>query len=373
MERELINREKWLATTLRSIGDAVITIDKNHNITFMNPVAEKLTGWRDNEAWGRNLTEVFKLRSEKTRRSIEVPAIKAIHKGSIVGIQGNTLLISKNGSEIPIGDSGAPIVDDKGNILGAVMVFHDIRKQKRNEEKQAKLIKELERTNEEIKNFVQIVSHDLKTPLNSLGLLGERLSTDCADKLDEEGKEVMNLLIDRIQYLQKLVHRIIQSSKVESVQEKFMEADLNSIIREVIDIIAPPKNIRIKSNKKLPTIWCEKTWIERIFLNLIENAVKFMDKPNGIIRISCVEDGEYWKFSVTDNGPGIAENKCDKLFQKFNTLRNDYESERNGVGLSLVKKIINRYGGKIWVESKLGYGSTFFFTLPKNNAVEDYN
>jgi signal transduction histidine kinase len=132
----------------------------------------------------------------------------------------------------------------------------------------------------------------------------------------------------------------------------------------VIDTIAPPGNINIRVEGELPSIFCEKTRISEVFQNLLSNAVKYMDKPEGVVRIGCVEDDDFWKFNVSDNGPGIEEKYFEKIFQIFQILSPLDEHESTGIGLTLVKKIITMYGGEIWVESEVGRGSSFFFTLP---------
>jgi signal transduction histidine kinase len=134
----------------------------------------------------------------------------------------------------------------------------------------------------------------------------------------------------------------------------------------VIDLIAPPDNFRITIAPELPSIMAEETRLEQVFQNLLSNAVKYMDKPHGEINIGCSEADGYWQFSVADNGPGIEEKYFPKIFQIFQTLSARDEFESSGIGLSVVKKIVEMYGGQIWVESQVGRGTTFFFTLPKN-------
>ena len=163
----------------------------------------------------------------------------------------------------------------------------------------------------------------------------------------------------------KLIDGILEYSKVGRVKEKEVDVDLNQLVPEIIDMIDVPENITITIENELPVIKCEQTRITQVFQNLLSNAVKYMDKPQGQIRISCVQEDGFWKFSVADNGPGIEEKNFEKIFQIFQTLSPRDEVESTGVGLTVVKKIVEIYGGKIWVESKVGEGSTFFFTLPK--------
>lgn len=225
--------------------------------------------------------------------------------------------------------------------------------------------KELENANQELKNFASIVSHDLKAPLRAIGSLTNWIASDYADKFDKEGKEQLELLIGRVKRMHDLIDGILQYSRVGRIREDMVDIDLNKVVTKVIDMIVPSKNIKIQVVNKLPSILCEKTRIQQVFQNLLSNAVKFMDKPDGEIKIGCVEEDGYWKIHVADNGPGIEEKYFAKIFQIFQTLNPRDQVESTGVGLTVVKKIVEMYGGKVWVESKIGEGTTFLFTLPK--------
>ena len=141
------------------------------------------------------------------------------------------------------------------------------------------------------------------------------------------------------------------------------------MLSDVLDLLNPPDHIQITIDPDFPTIVAERTRMFQVFQNLISNAVKFLDKPRGEISVQCQEDGAYWKFSVADNGPGIEPRHQDRIFQIFQTLQSRDEVESTGIGLALVKKIVELYGGTIWVESTIGKGSTFSFTLQKNSQV----
>jgi len=249
------------------------------------------------------------------------------------------------------------------NCVG--VAFENITEHKRAEEKQAQVIKELRDANQNLKDFAHIVSHDLKSPLHTIGSLADWLSKDYADKLDEQGKALIDLLIREIKRVESRIDGILQYSKVEQIKEKIVDVDLNSVVTEVIKMLAPPEHIEIKIENKLPTISCPKIQIEQVFLNLISNAIKFIDKPKGKIKIGGTEDGNCWKFDVADNGPGIKKKHFEKVFQMFQSLDNSNTFDNTGVGLAIVKKIIETHESKIWVESKIGDGSTFFFTWPK--------
>ncbi|MDH4239598.1 MAG: ATP-binding protein [Phycisphaerae bacterium] len=250
-----------------------------------------------------------------------------------------------------------------------IAVARDITERKRAEERQAQLLQEVKSVNKELKDFAYIVSHDLKAPLRGIKTLTDWLATDYADKLDENGKEQLNLLLNRVQRMHNLIDGVLKYSRVGRVKEEKVKVDLNGLVSEVIDMVAPPENIEITVENKLPVVECEQIRIMQVFQNLLSNAVKYMDKPKGQVRIGCVEEDSFWNFSISDNGPGIEEKYFEKIFQMFQTLTPRDEFESTGIGLTVVKKIIEMYGGRILVESEVGNGTTFFFTLPKGNLV----
>ena len=239
------------------------------------------------------------------------------------------------------------------------------------ETRQCSTLARLESANQELKDFAYIVSHDLKAPLRGIKTLTEWISSDYADKIDEDGREQMGLLSNRVDRMHNLIDGILQYSRVGRVKENLVAVNLNQLVPEIIDTLAPPENISITTEGELPTITCEPTRIMQVFQNLLSNALKYMDKPQGIIKIRCAEEDGYWRFSISDNGPGIEERYFEKIFQMFQTLAARDEFESTGVGLTVVKKIVEMYGGKIWVESKVGQGSTFSFTLPKQQTETD--
>ena len=250
-----------------------------------------------------------------------------------------------------------------------VFSIHNITERKHAEESLKKTYKELEIANNELNDFAYIVSHDLKAPLRAISSLASFLETDYLDKLEQNGKEQLNLLVSRTKRMHDLIDGILRYSRVTRTSEQKNEVDLDKLVKEIAESILPTKkNIKLTIKSKLPKAVCEPTQIEQVFQNLISNAAKFIDKPNGEIKIDCVDENTFWKLSVCDNGPGIEEKYYEKIFQIFQTLHSRDEFESTGVGLSIVKKIIEKWGGKIWIYSKVGGGSTFYFTLPKSKS-----
>jgi signal transduction histidine kinase len=230
------------------------------------------------------------------------------------------------------------------------------------------IVRELRRANKELQEFAYITAHDLKTPLRGIGTLAEWLSTDYADKFDEQGQKQVKMLTERAKRADKLVDSILQYSSIGQLKEEQEQLDLNMVLHDIICEIEPSENINITVESKLPVLMCKKTHIGQVFHNLLSNAVKHMDKEKGQIKVGCTEKKGFWKFSVADNGPGIDKKYFKKIFKIFQTLVLSDETESTGIGLSIAKKIVNMNAGRIWVESEVGKGSTFFFTLPKQET-----
>lgn len=254
-------------------------------------------------------------------------------------------------------------------------IVRDITERKKVEEELENLNRELEDTvekltlsNRELQDFAHITAHDLKAPLRAIGTLADWISTDYGDKLDETGKQQVRLMVKRAERMSELVDSILEYSEVGRVTKEKQKVELNTLIKDVILDIGPPNNMEITVIKELPTILCEKTRIRQVLQNLLSNAIKYMDKPKGQIDIDFSENDEFWKFSVADNGPGIESKYFEKIFKIFQTLAPRDEMESTGIGLSVVKKIVEMYGGRVWVESEIGNGSTFFFTWPKEES-----
>jgi len=225
-------------------------------------------------------------------------------------------------------------------------------------------VEKLTRANRELRRFAHIAAHDLKAPLRAIGTLADWISTDYTDKFDEEGKREVELLVGRVARMSDMIDSILRYSEAGRVVKEKEKVNLNALIEEVMAVIAPPENISITVENELPVVEGEKTHFIQVFQNLLSNAVKYMDKPKCQIKVGCIEQNGFWKFSVADNGPGVEKKYFEKIFEMFQTLLPRDEFEATGVGLSIVKKIVETYGGSVWVESEFGKGSVFFFTLP---------
>jgi signal transduction histidine kinase len=224
----------------------------------------------------------------------------------------------------------------------------------------------IKRANQELESFAHIVSHDLKAPLRGISNIITMLTEELEDKLTDDTREMADLLVQQVGRMQNLINGILQYSKVGRTSgEETVDIDLNELLATARDMVSPPDHIRIEIQPDLPTVMAEETRLSQVFMNLLSNAIKYMDKPQGLIKITCQDEGKFWRFSVSDNGPGIEPEHFDRIFGMFQTLKPKNEYDSTGVGLALIKKIVEMYHGKIWIESTVGEGSTFHFTFPK--------
>ena len=227
-----------------------------------------------------------------------------------------------------------------------------------------KLVASLEQQNQELNDYAHMVSHDLKSPLQSIDALTTWIKEDYYESLGEGGSEIVNLIKENVEKMDTLIQGILQYSTIGKVEKKRYEVDLNSLLDDLIVTIDNPEEVEIEIPDNLPIIFGDQHRLELLFYHLIHNAIKFNNKgADGLVNISFSDEGDFWKFAITDNGKGIEDKFFDKIFIAFQKLENDYKS--TGIGLSIVKKIVEAYNGEVSVESKPNIKTSFFFTLKK--------
>ena len=228
------------------------------------------------------------------------------------------------------------------------------------------LLKNLEQQNESLNNYAHMVSHDLKSPIRNVHSLVSWVFDDAQEGFKEMSKENVQLIFQNLSKMDSLIDGILRHSTIDSIQEDEVLVDLNLLINEIERTVYVPDNITIKRSKKLPKLYTGKYRMEQLFKNLITNAITATENiKEGYIMIDVKEEPDGWLFSVTDNGKGIPEHLQTGIFGMFKKLENS--SGATGIGLALVKKIINYYKGDIWLSSQEGKGTTFFFTIKTNH------
>ena len=260
--------------------------------------------------------------------------------------------------------SGAPNYNLNGEITGSIGIHLDITQQKNLELQKEQLLKKLEKQNEQLNEYAQIVSHDLKSPLRSIHSLITWIKEDNDKEFSEQTSQYLNMIESKVEKMDHLIHGILTYSKVNTEEVTDEKISIQEVVENCINIIHIPENITIQIESLLPVIQADKFRMQQLFQNIISNAVNYIDKPEGLVTIACIEKANSYVFSIADNGPGIAKENQEKIFKIFQSFTQHEQS--TGIGLSIVKRIVDNYGGKIWIESELKKGTTFFIKLPKN-------
>ncbi|MBA7703175.1 Adaptive-response sensory-kinase SasA [subsurface metagenome] len=365
-EEALRQSEERLKVLFESAPDAIFLNDVKGNFVDGNKAAEEMVGYAKEELIGKNVYETGLLSEEQVPKAVK--NLEKIAMGKPTGADEFTLK-RKDGSYVTVEIRTFPV--RIGNQTLGLGIARDITERKKSELSQNELIKKVDKINRELNDFASIVSHDLKAPLRGIKTLANWILADCADKLGDQANEQINLLLDRVERMYNLIEGALQYSRLGQTKGKQIQVNLNNFVPEIINMVVPPENITVTIENELPVIEFEETHIMQVFQNLLSNAIKYMDKPKGWIKIGCVEQDGFWKFSVADNGPGIEDKHFEKIFKIFQALPTSPDFQGTGVGLTVAKKIVELYDGKIWVESKVGEGSTFFFTLPKSDAPQE--
>lgn len=224
------------------------------------------------------------------------------------------------------------------------------------------LLKNLEQQNESLNNYAHMVSHDLKSPIRNIHSLVSWVLEDGEESLVNGSKESFELIFQNLSKMDSLIDGILKHATIDSLEEKITEVNLNTLIEEIQRTIYVPSHVRIKIKGSLPTLSTGKYRIEQLFKNLLTNAVSATEEnQNGLITIEAREQDDKWLFCIADNGKGIPKHLQTGIFDMFKKLEND--ANATGIGLALVKKIINYYKGDIWLSSEEGVGTTFYFTI----------
>jgi len=276
-------------------------------------------------------------------------------------------------------DNGVPRFTPSGEFAGYIGSCIDISDRKASEEALKARAEELtyltavltqtnfalEKRNQELDQFAYVASHDLKAPLRAIANLSEWIEEDLADQMDEDTRHQMDLLRGRVHRMEALINGLLQYSRVGRLDTKKSTVSVATLLAEVIDSLAPPETFTIEVEPNIPILVTERLPLEQVFTNLISNAIKHHPRQDGKVRISVQDQKSFYEFAVTDDGAGIAPQYHEKVFGIFQTLEARDKTENTGIGLAIVKKIIEGQGGTIRLESHEGQGAKFCFTWAK--------
>jgi PAS domain S-box-containing protein len=386
MEAALFEERARAQVTLDSIGDAVVCTDLSGNITFLNGVAESLTGWSMSDAAGRPMAEVIRILNATTREpSVDLTGM-AVGQGATMHLRSNSVLIRRDGFEIAIEDSVAPIHDRDEQPAGAVTVFRDVSATRSSEQQLRLVSEELVRSNRELQDFATIASHDLQEPLRKIQAFGDRLTERSATALDEEGADYLGRMTNAAARMQTLINDLLEYSQVSMAPQAPIPVDLGVIVAGVLSDLE--ERIRVSNGTvhvgPLPTILASPFHMRQLFQNLIANALKF-HAPDATpeVHIEATSRGELrgsrvrqnpllvWEIRVRDNGIGFEERHASRIFSPFQRLHGRQVYEGTGMGLAICRRIVALLGGTISATSQPGEGAEFVITLPRTSVVAD--
>ncbi len=356
-------RERFRAT-LTSIGDAVMVTDTHGRVTLLNPVARALTGW-EGDAIGRPIEEVFRIVNEETRDTVENPVTKVLREGAVVGLANHTVLIGRDGHEIPIDDRAAPIHDGRGRLAGVVLVFRDITERRAGE----RALRDNDRRRDE---FLAMLAHELRNPLapirnaaHTLGLLGNP---------DDRVQWVSGVIERQVELMTRLVDDLLDVSRITSgkIALRREPVAIGAVIAQAVETARPAAESRKETLEV--AVAADVGWVDgdrarlvQAVGNLLDNAIKYTEE-GGHIRLSARAEADEVAIAVRDTGVGIPADLLPHVFDLFTQADRSLERRQGGlgIGLTLVRRLVEMHGGRVEAASEgPGRGSEFAIRLPR--------
>jgi PAS domain S-box-containing protein len=353
--------EERFRLSIENVKDySIIMLDAGGYVTSWNIGAEQLEGYRANEIIGQHCSK-FSLKQDVDQSKPENELRIAAMEGRF---EEEGWRLRKDGSRFIANVIINAIRDDKKQLHGYVKVTRDITERKQAEMRQSQLLNELTRINEELNNFTYIASHDLKSPLHGIDQLATWITEDLGDQLDSNTQNHLRLMRNRINRLEMLLDDLLAYSRVGRSHEEMVTVNTHDLVRNIFELSDAAKQIHLQAATDMPILHTHKVPLELAFRNLINNAIKHHDKPQGTIEITARTIAEGFEFSVKDDGPGIPMEHQQRVFGMFQTLKPRDEIEGSGMGLAIVKKAVESVGGTVTLESDGQHGCTFRFTWP---------
>jgi PAS domain S-box-containing protein len=368
-----------LAVSLASIGDAVIITDTHSVITFLNDVALELTGWTREAAMGQPCSKVFRIVNETTRAVVESPVEMVLRTGKIVGLANHTLLIRRDGSEVPIDDSGAPVREADGTVRGVILVFRDFSHYKRAEQEQKELKRRLEVANKAKDDFIAALSHELRTPLTPV--LATLSTWESGVDLPEPLAADVQMLTRNVRLEVRLIDDLLDLTRIARGKMTLHRerADVHALLGAVVEIFRADlerRQVRLGVRTAAARHWVDgdPTRLQQVFWNLLGNAVKHTP-DGGRIEIVTANEGDNLRVTFADNGHGMSPQTIEGLFRPFERVAETPAYRGGGglgIGLSISQSLMEAHGGRIEARSAgEGLGSSFVVVMPVSEQASD--
>ena len=342
---------------VENVGEGLFSLDLQGRILYTNPKGGEILGCEPDELVGMHFSELF----SREMLSGILPEFMNVLKGKITYIQ-ETKIKRKDGTLVPIEITGTPFMKD-GKLAGLLGVARDITERKHQEEELRKTLEDLERSNKELEQFAYIASHDLQEPLRLIGSYVQLLSMRYKGNLDSDADEFIDYAVEGAKRLKDRINCLLEYSRVGTKGKPFKQVSSKTVLDNALSSLtmAIDKTNTVITHDSMPQVTADDSQLIQLFRNLIGNAIRYRSDDPPRIHVSAAKKEDEWVFSVTDNGIGIDPQYKDYIFLIFRIV--DKERSGTGTGLALCKKIVERHGGRIWVESELGKGSTFYFTI----------
>lgn len=368
-QMELAEKEERLRVTLENMYDAVMLLDDQGVILSFNKAAEQIFGYQADDIIGKNIrTLIAAIDQDKPTKSF-VDNVLAMDVNTI-DKRFDTLGRRANGKPFFMTIAIADMVLNKRHFFSATV--RDISLRKATESKVHQYTLHLERSNKALDDFAYVASHDLKAPLRGIMQLANWIREDIQDNADTQTLDYLALMQNRITRLENLLNDLLAYSRVGRKHGEFQSIDVNNLVTETFQLLNPPVNFTLNCPIDLPDFDTLSSPFELVTRNLINNAIKHHDSDTGVITVTAKDSEEHIEFTVADDGPGIAPEHHQRIFGLFQTLKPRDEIEGSGMGLAIIKKILDRYHCNIHVESDGVRGTQFCFTWPKSDLLRSY-
>lgn len=376
LEQKVEATESQYMSVVNSVQEIIFQTDNQGNWTFLNPAWSRITGFPMEETIGNSWLDY--LYTERDKEKVQ-ECFVALQSGEIDFYQEEFRFKTKEEKLCWLEIYLEANFNQEGEIIGTYGTLYDVTERKEAQETLQKRADELanmntvllataaklERRNQELDQFAYVTSHDLKAPLRAIANLSEWIEEDLEGKLDEDTQQQMNLLRGRVHRMENLINGLLQYSRVGRIKRETQPVDVGRLITEILNSLSIPSDFTIEVRGEMPTLVTQELPLQQVFTNLISNAIKHHDRADGKVVISVEEQESCYRFGVADDGVGIEPEYHEKVFGIFQTLEARDTKENTGIGLSIVKKIVESQGGEIALESQRGEGATFWFTWQK--------
>ncbi|MEG3833185.1 PAS domain S-box protein [Microcoleus sp. MON2_D6] len=340
--------------------EGIWVIDRNGLTNYVNHAMARMLGYSELEMFGRPLFEFM----DKSEKEKALDHIERRKQG--IGDQHEFKFKSKDGKDIWTHMSTSPVMDSQDNLLSCCALVYNITSRKEAEQQMLQLTEDLKRSNEELEQFAYVASHDLQEPLRAVTSYTQLLAQRYQGNLDDRADKYIHYIVDGATRMQQLINDLLAYSRLGTRGQEFEQADCNAVVKQTMCNlqIAIAETKAVITCDAMPTVMADEFQLVQLFQNLVANSIKFCRQDIPLIHIAACRQESEWVFSVRDNGIGIDPQYADRIFIIFQRLHGRRQYSGTGIGLAMCKRIVERHGGRIWVESQEGKGATFYFTIP---------